>query len=158
MKYLLILFCSLVFSKTHCQDKTILIGKWQAVVAESKDFYLNAKTDSISLSEKMQKMYPNKVARQDELAHLRSNYSKNTFIFTENEEFYFYLTDKLIAPIFKGSYSVEAPDKIQLDLVNRANISLKKQATFYLENNLLYLTMYLETNSPVKYILEKVKE
>ena len=158
MKQLLTLFLFLLVSKMYCQEKTNLIGKWQAVIVESKDFYLNAKTDSISLSEKRQKLYPNKIAKQDEFAHLRSNYSKNTFIFTEKEEFYFYLTDRLIAPIFKGSYSVEAPDKIQLDIVNRANISLKKQANFYFENNLLYLTMYLETNSPIKYILERVKE
>ena len=147
----------LVFTKAQSQKSPTLSGTWKPIIVSSEDFYIDAKKDSIALSDKMKKVYSGKVSLQNEKAHLRMNYSKNTFVFEQNKDFYFYLGENLNVPIFKGKYETDK-ENLKLSVVNRSNISLEKKAAFYFENGLLYLTMHLETNSPVNYVLEKVNK
>jgi len=135
-----------------------LEGTWKTVAVSTESFYMDAKKDSIELSDKMKIMYSGKIALQNEKAHIRMNYSKNTFVFSKNGDFYFYLGENLKSPIFTGKYTILEKSKLKLNVINRANIALEKDASFYFENGLLYLTMHLETNSPTKYTLENRKE
>lgn len=154
--YLFVFFC-LVSVNAQSQQSREIFGTWKPIIVSSEDFYMDAKKDSISLSGKMKNVYSTAVSLQNEKAHLRMNYSKNTFVFEKNKDFYFYLGENLNVPIFKGKYKTEKGN-LKLEVINRSNISLEKKATFYFENGLLYLTMHLETNSPVKYVLEKMEK
>ncbi len=86
------------------------------------------------------------------------NNSKKIFVFTDKNEFYNSLSETAKSTIFTGKYTVIQNNKIEFDVVNLAKTNLKKEAEFYFEDELLYLTMHTETNFPIKYALEKVEE
>lgn len=156
---LLLLFILLlaIISESYAQENAPLVGKWKVIAAQSENFFLDVKNDTIIVSEKVKKLYRTKVGMQDEKASIRSTHSYKIFVFTDKNEFFEYVSDKSKVKYFSGTYAIYDQNKIALDVINLAKTSIKKKATFYLKENFLHLTMHVETNSPVEYILEKVE-
>ncbi|MDR6969476.1 hypothetical protein J2X31_003507 [Flavobacterium arsenatis] len=156
MKQLIFLFF-IVFSSTIYSQENNIVGKWKVVEVKGEEFYIDVKKDTIIVSDKIKKWYPTKIGMQDEIASIRSEHYHKVFVFTDENEFFDYLSIASKSPMFTGKYLVEGKNKLRLDVMNRAKIKLKKEAEFYFQNNLLHLKMHTETNSAVEYVLEKIK-
>lgn len=144
-------------SEGYAQENAPLVGKWKVIAAQSESFFLDVKNDTIIVSEKVKKLYPTKIGMQDEKASIRTMHSYKIFVFTNKKEFFEYVSDKSKVKYLSGTYAIYNQNKIALDVINLAKTSIKKKASFYLKENLLHLTMHVETNSTVEYILEKVE-
>lgn len=154
MKKIILIIIVLLSNSIISQENKALIGKWEVLEVYNNDYYYKVQNDSIVLSEKMQKLYKGGVSLQDYKASIRGDNKYLIFEFKNENEFYYFLSKKAIYPTFKGTFEI-LNDLIILDVTNMANIKLKKEASFYFNDNKLQLTMYLETNTPTTYILEK---
>jgi len=141
----------------YAQDSASIVGKWKVVSVTSDQFFSDVKNDTIIVSNEVKRLYPNSVGMQNEIASIRTMHSYKIFVFTDRNEFFEFISAKSEVKLFSGTYTIYDENKMTLDVENLAKIKLKKQATFNLQDNLLHLTMHVETNSPIKYVLEKVE-
>ena len=160
MKHLISIFLiCLAASNAYCQ-KVDLTGTWKTVSVDTGLIYLNAKTDSVSLSDTFKKQNRTAVSLQNEVASVRMMYSHTHFIFGEDDAFLQYMTEKeTVAPLFKGYYILKG-NTIMIDVMNRANIPLTKEMTFKMKDGLMYLTVDADPVRSAKgtvFVLEKVK-
>lgn len=137
------------------QENKALLGKWKVVEVFNNDYFYKVENDSIVLSEKIQKRYRNKISQQDYKASIRGDNREVIFEFRNENEFYYFFSEKAIYPTFKGTYEI-INNLLFLDLTNLANIKIKKEASFYFKDGNLYFTMHLESNNPYNYTLKKL--
>ena len=149
---LLIVFLSNIII---AQENKALIGKWKVIEIFNNDYFYKVENDSIVLSEKMQKRYRNKISQQDYKASIRGDNREVIFEFRNENEFYYFFSEKAISPTFKGTYEI-INNLLFLDVTNLANIKIKKEASFYFKDGNLHFTMHLESNNPYNYTLKKL--
>lgn len=118
--------------------------------AENFAFHRN---DSIDFPEKFKNR--SKVSLQNERARIRSTYSKNIFVFTDDGKFYLYRSENPRTIIFDGEFKVQNESKILFTVKNTARQNVETTAEYYSKNGELYLKMYAENNGPVNYVLTK---
>ncbi len=155
MKLLLSLILFTFLSKSLAQEKA-LIGKWKTVeVSDSEGNFRVTRTDSVIFPEAWKNR--TKVALQDNRARIRTQYSKNIFIFTPENGFYLYRSENPRTKIFEGTFKTQNGNEIQFDVKNMANIEVHPTATYYFKDGELYLSMYTQNNNPVNYVLVRVE-
>jgi hypothetical protein len=72
------------------QENKALIGKWKVVEIFNNDYFYKVDNDSIVLSEKMQKLYRNKISQQDYIASIRGANREVYFEFINENVFYYF--------------------------------------------------------------------
>lgn len=138
----------LLFSLTTCYSQTnFLIGDWKVISISNEDYYLNAKTDSISfLSERFKEIYLDSIGKQNIIKTAKFNYLNDKFSF-----------DK------KGNFTQSSPFIIincKYELNENKNVivlydkKVKSVVPYKFINGLLHFI--LTEQSGITYVLEKV--
>lgn len=160
MRNFIALFVTIVtLSTTHAQKKK-LVGTWKTVAVEAEGITIDrTKTDSVSVSDEVKRLYTTAIGMQDKIAGVRVMYSRNHFVFGKDGSFQHHATGQLnIAPIFTGTYTVK-DSVIYTDTKNWGGQVVKKEIPFKIIDGKLYLT--LDSRPGIdpgsKYVLEKVK-
>ena len=142
------------FAKAFSQESLSLIGKWKTLEVSAENFIVN-RNDSIILPEEL-KNY-SKVSLQNRRAHIRTYYSKNIFVFEDND-FYLYKNENPRTIIFDGKFKITSENKIIFNVKNIARQDVETTAIYHFENGELHLKMYAENNSVINYVLTKVED
>lgn len=158
MKHLLTLFIILTLTSAYSQ-KSNLVGTWKTLSVDTGQIFINAKTDSVSVSPELKKSKRTAVGLQDAIAGVRVSYSYMHFVFGKDGSFQQYLTERMdVAPLFTGTYTIKG-DSITINVKNRAGNELTKKMPFRIVNSKLHLTIDARPgiDAGTKFILERIK-
>lgn|GEM_PF-6803372 len=138
-------------------QKNSLTGSWKVVSIETDGIYIEKENDSIVVSERLKSLYKTGVGLQDAIAHVRSQYTHNRFVFGKSNTYDFYLTENPGSLIFHGNYTADINKKlITAEVTNRSGTSLTKKMWYEFKSTRLKLV--LENGNGVRdtfYILER---
>lgn len=159
MKNIIALFITiLTLTSAHAQ-KSNLVGTWKTLSVDTGQIYINAKTDSVSVSPELKKSKRTAVGLQDAIAGVRVSYSHMHFVFGKDGSFQQYLTERMdVAPLFTGTYAVKG-DIITIKAKNRTDNEITKEMPFRIVNSKLHLTTDARAgiDAGTKFVLERVK-
>jgi len=129
MKKIFTLFAILITLIASAQpQKNSLTGSWKVVSVETDGIFIKKENDSVVVSERVKSLYKTSVGLQDAIAHVRSQYTHNRFVFGKSNTYDFYLTENPGSLIFHGNYTADTNKKlITAEVTNRAGTSLKKK-------------------------------
>ncbi|WP_147427030.1 hypothetical protein [Lacinutrix venerupis] len=131
------------------QDK--IIGKWKIVSVDSGDFYLNTKTDSISISKEFKKVFNDSLALDNVINVAKMTYNNNVMEFDDSGVFNQMIDNELK---MYGTYEIKPSiEKINVLLKDKVNW----ETDYELVENQLHLTTTLYGKKS-EFVLERVKK
>lgn len=146
-------------SEIQNAQKQKIVAEWKVVSVDNGYVYLNVKKDSVSTTKKFDEIYSNPVARQDEIAFVRT-LTHSRFIFKENYEYVHYRFENKKNPIFRGVFELKEIDKLELKGKNRVGTEeVIKKAEYSFDNQqMIYKinTIGSMDNKPVVFTLERI--
>ena len=131
------------------QDK--IVGKWKIVSVNSGDFYLNTKTDSISISKEFKKVFDDSLALDNVINFAKMTYNNNVMEFNDSGVFNQMIDNELK---MYGTYEIKAS-------IEKINVLLKDKVNWEMDYELFENQLHLNTTlygKKSEFVLERVKK
>ena len=131
------------------QDK--IVGIWKIVSVDSGDFYLNTKTDSISISEKFKEVFTDSVELDNVINVAKMTYNNNIMDFNESGIY----TQKIDSELkMNGTYELRPS-------IGKINVLLKDSVNWEMDYRLVDKQLNLTTTlygEKSEFVLEKIEK
>ena len=131
------------------QDK--IVGIWKIVSVDSGDFYLNTKTDSISISEKFKEVFTDSVELDNVINVAKMTYNNNIMEFNESGIY----TQKIDSELkMNGTYELRPS-------IGKINVLLKDSVNWEMDYRLVDKQLNLTTTlygEKSEFVLEKIEK
>ncbi|APY00051.1 hypothetical protein [Lacinutrix venerupis] len=131
------------------QDK--IVGKWKIASVNSGDFYLNTKTDSISISKEFKKVFNDSLALDNVIKVAKMTYNNNVMEFNDSGVFNQMIDNELK---MYGTYEIKPS-------IEKINVLLKDKVNWEMEYELVENQLHLTTTlygKKSEFVLERVKK
>ncbi|HBH47913.1 MAG TPA: hypothetical protein DDX98_04705 [Bacteroidales bacterium] len=128
-----------------------IIGKWKIVSVNSGDFYLNTKTDSISISKEFKKAFNDSLALDNVINVAKMTYKNNVMDFNDSGVFNQMIDNELK---MYGTYEIKPS-------IEKINVLLKDEVNWEMDYELVENQLKLTTTlygKKSELVLERVKK
>ena len=127
-----------------------IIGEWKIISVNSRDFYLNTKADSISLSKEFKEVFKDSMQLENIINVAKMNYNNNVMEFIDSGVFNQKINDEIR---LYGTYEINPS-------IKKINVLLKNKVNWEMEYELVENQLHLTTTVYKKkseFVLERVK-
>ncbi len=130
-------------------EQTNVSGEWKITSINSGDFYINTKTDSVSISKQFKEIFSDSLELDNVIKVAKMTYTDNIMVFDENGVF----TKKIDSEIrMSGTYKIDrSHKKIIVLLKDKVNWEMD----YKIVDSLLHLTTTLYGKKS-EFILERI--
>ncbi|MGB5462588.1 MAG: hypothetical protein WBM92_04420, partial [Aureibaculum sp.] len=128
-----------------------IVGKWKIVSVNSGDFYLNTKTDSITISKEFKKVFNDSLALDNVINVAKMTYNNNVMEFNDSGVFNQMIDNELK---MYGTYEIKPS-------IEKINVLLKDKVNWEMDYELVENQLHLTTTlygKKSEFILERVKK
>jgi hypothetical protein len=134
------------------QNNVDIIGIWKVVSASTSDFYINFRSDSVSLSSEMRSLYPDSADQNKLINNAKNIYGSSKFSFEKNGVFKQYMDTFFL---FEGKYRITPSENIiVLTTKNSLGKEIDENITYSFNEGELIITMKYDKDT-IDFILEK---
>jgi hypothetical protein len=152
MKRILILLFLINMTVSCAQNEQAnVIGEWKIVSVNSGDFFLNIKTDSISISKEFKEVFNDSLELDNVINVSKMTYKNNVMEFNDNGIFNQKINDKLS---MYGTYEIKPS-------IEKINVLLKEKANWEMDYKLVENQLHLTTTlygKKSEFVLERIKK
>ena len=144
----LLILINLTVSCTQ-NEQTNVIGKWKIVSVDSGDFYLNTKTDSLSISKEFKKVFNDSLELDNVINVAKMTYNNNIMEFNESGIYTQKIDSKLS---MNGAYELKPS-------IGKINVLLKDKVNWEMEYELIENQLHLTTTlygKKSEFVLDKI--
>ena len=144
----LLLLINLTVSCTQNEQANV-IGKWKIVSVDSGDFYLNTKTDSISISKEFKKVFNDSLELYNVINVAKMTYNDNIMEFNESGIYTQKIDSKLS---MNGTYELKPS-------IGKINVLLKDKVNWEMDYELIENQLHLTTTlygKKSEFVLDKI--
>lgn len=132
-------------------EKDKIIGKWKIVSVDSGDFYLNTKTDSISISKEFKKVFNDSLPLDNVINVAKMTYKNNVMEFDDSGVFNQMINNELK---MYGTYEIKPS-------IEKINVLLKDKVNWEMDYELVENQLHLTTTlygKKSEFVLERIKK
>ena len=152
MKRILALLFLINLTITSAQnEQENIVGEWEIISVNSGDFYLNTKTDSISISKEFKKVFNDSLQLENVINVAKITYNNNVMEFSDHGIY----TQKFNSELsITGTYEIKPS-------IEKINVLLKDNVNWEMDYELVENQLHLTTTlygKKSEFVLERVKK